>query len=378
MLKKLLTVSALAVGVAGGVLAGCQTYDFEPVQPLVLSSTNIAETIKARQDRPNILMLVDTSGSMKDPAGSSTRIAELKSAMGNFLSKNGSLARLGLAQFPMPVGGDACLPTSAIRIPLINSDDDAALQSHAAEINAAIQAIDPIGGTPTSLSLDFVSKNVPELKDVERGDYVLLLTDGEPNCNPQNPKTPAQCGTCGPDGVCSTDETKLCLDDVASLQRVQELRAAGVNTIVIGFGDAVNNPTSAGYKTLDAMAEAGGFARKCDASNSCGAGDTCDTATGLCTRSHYIAANASDLGAALAEIINMVKGDPCMYKISPTGMPPNTDYVVVYVNGVSVPPGSDGWQLVADGVQLTGATCTQVKNSTASKPVDVEIRVLKL
>ena len=45
------------------------------------------------------------------------------------------------------------------------------------------------GGTPTAASLRFIRENVPALKDTSggRSNFVLLLTDGLPNCNEQHP-----------------------------------------------------------------------------------------------------------------------------------------------------------------------------------------------
>src|SRR5213076_2081393 len=75
------------------------------------------------------------------------------------------------------------------------SDMDPDLKSWAAGINAQIHMQGVGGGTPTGLSLSFVG-GLPELNDPKREDFVLLLTDGLPNCNPSNPNTcttPAAC-----------------------------------------------------------------------------------------------------------------------------------------------------------------------------------------
>jgi hypothetical protein len=40
---------------------GCQTYDFEPVEPLAVAQTTESRSIKARAPKPNLMLLVDTS-----------------------------------------------------------------------------------------------------------------------------------------------------------------------------------------------------------------------------------------------------------------------------------------------------------------------------
>ncbi len=46
----------------GGVV-GCQTYDFEPVEPLAISQTTQSKTVAGRQPKPNLMLLIDKSGS---------------------------------------------------------------------------------------------------------------------------------------------------------------------------------------------------------------------------------------------------------------------------------------------------------------------------
>lgn len=376
MLKKLLTVSALTVGVVGGVLAGCQTYDFEPVQPLVLSSTNMGQTISARALTPNMMLLVDKSGSMSQAVGSSTRMAEMKSAMRTFLSTKGSVARMGLSIFPTDA---QCGATTAVTVPLATAEDSAGLQAHASTVLSEIDKLSPAGGTPTSISLNFLNASVPALKDAERANFVLLLTDGEPNCNPQNPNVGGSAACNCTASTCVTGDPLQCLDRDASVSRVRELGQAGVKTIVIGFGADVNNTGSNGYLTLNAMAEAGGFARSCATdANACGA-DTCDATTKLCSRRFYSAGNATELAQALERISSLLPGDPCIWVFDhPEQKPASTDYMVVLVNDKALEPGADTWRLTDRGVEFQGATCTQIKSSTTRDPVKVEIRVLNL
>jgi hypothetical protein len=97
---------------------------------------------------------------------------------------------------------------------------------------------------------------------------------------------------------------------------VGELRKKNIKTIVVGFG--ADTAVGAGPDTLNAMAEAGGFARACPMQTDaeCGSNNTCDKASKLCVRKFYQASNAAELAKALQDIIDIVKGmDICTYTL---------------------------------------------------------------
>lgn len=313
---------ALAAGTALGALAGCQTYDFEPVTPLIVEKEEVVVDVAAAPPKPNMMLLVDKSGSMDDPINTSdpdcgscegddcnqatcpTRWAEMRKAMDGFLKnadQGGQIARYGLTFFPEPhpdTGASptakSCSPTRAprLKIDVENGTDDATkLQTRANQIFEVINGIKSPGpssaptdtgtggGTPTSKSLRLVG-GLPELNDAEDGrqDIVLLLTDGRPNCND------------GHTGVCQCDQgltctgelaTSGCLDEVASIDAVKELnKDKNIKTVVIGFGaDATGG---VGGQIMNEMAAFGGLSRRCDENGSCGAGDTCNPTAKVC------------------------------------------------------------------------------------------------
>src|SRR5215470_6729607 len=57
---------ALAAAVLVGVVA-CQTYDFFPVKPLSVSQEESSTSIVLKRFKPNVMVLVDKSGSMDQP-----------------------------------------------------------------------------------------------------------------------------------------------------------------------------------------------------------------------------------------------------------------------------------------------------------------------
>jgi len=427
MRAKLTLLSALAFGTLTGALAaGCQTYDFEPVEPLAIAQTTVEETINARSSKPNIMLLVDTSGSMTFPVdpereingvkvckytvGSETRTCggevpcdtsrcptrwtDLQAAVPLFLSTSGPFVRFGLTTYPSgnePNTSIACAAStdSSVRQPLPAAEDDAALLAHANTINSIIQGIpnsgagQPSGGTPTSGSLNFVG-NLQGLLSADRKDFVILLTDGLPNCNKDNPNVGTDTASCRctletPTQCSGSFARRGCLDMSASVQAVQALKAKDITTIVIGFG--AETAAGAGPEVLGAMAQAGGFGRKCDAQNSCGANDSCDLSTGLCNRAFYQAGNQAELAKALEEISKeVIVGNPCLIELEPAQIPSDPKLIVVYVDGERLAPGADTWDVnvaANEGVLFTGAACNRILASTPQAPVKIEVRAIR-
>ncbi|WP_225414110.1 adventurous gliding motility lipoprotein CglB [Stigmatella hybrida] len=428
MRAKLSLLSAFAAGLVGGAaVSGCQTYDFEPVAPLALAQTTVGDTVTAQALKPNLMVLLDTSGSMtlpvntRDPdcfranstpspdddycgqtpatacntAVCPTRWSELQGAMSRFLSENGSVARMGLTTYPGPAAGAnslRCEASSVVNKTIPQSDDDPSLQAAASGIQSVILGIPnagtnaPSGGTPTSLSLQFVGQQ-PDVQATDRDNFVLLLTDGLPNCNPENANSGTNVDACqctlaniGANTGCQGDYVRRgCLDKDASVVAVEDLKKKGIRTIVVGFG--AETATGNGPATLNAMATAGDFARSCrDDPNACGAGDTCDATTKLCGRRFYQAANQEELANALKEIIDLVGSkDICLLALAPEQLPTdnNANLVVVYVNDQITASGADTWSLTDKGVQFAGATCERIKNSTPANPIKLEVRAVQ-
>jgi hypothetical protein len=415
MRAKLNLLSALVVGTLGGVLAtGCQTYDFEPVEPLAISQTTETRRIEARERKPNLMLLVDTSGSMTAPAdpslaackrnnvvcgddtfqcpissGCDTRWSALQKAMGDFLGSSGTVARLGLTTYP---SDDYCGSTGSVAIPLPTADkeDDATLAANAKSVLTEIQSIKtykaasndrvPVGGTPTALSLEYVG-GLQELQTADRSDFVVVLTDGLPNCNAQFPTPHPNAGCfCTLQDGCEYAPEDGCLDKNASVAAVQKLRAKDIKTIVIGFGADFNSANESGRQgaaTLNAMAIAGGFDRTCKVDLDCGAGDTCDRAAGLCNRRFYQAGNRAELVTALRQIGERVGVNPCLLTFDAEELPTSDDLIVVYLNNERLDPGPNTWNLSGDTIQFTGSVCDRLRESTPANPANLEVRAVR-
>jgi hypothetical protein len=183
------------------------------------------------------------------------------------------------------------------------------------------------------------------LAGLEGTSYLLLLTDGGPNCNADADASVCTC-TREPDTFCRGGDIgggalvnptpNLCLDDAESVAAVGDLAASGIRTFVIGYD------TPEWATTLDAMAAAGDTGQP----------------------SYFPVSDGAGLTAALETISAFVVA--CTYELSEA--PPSDLYVSVSVDGaplahLSQTDGASGWRLV-DGVvvELVGASCAAVSD----------------
>jgi len=409
------------------VVVACQSYDFIPTAPLSISQEESSTQIVLKKFKPNVMVLVDKSGSMDQPVNPAladcftngsvcgtgdsaksnpcnitrcpTRWSELNLALDAFLQAQAQTVRLGLAFFPEPSAGveqPNCVPTEAPRVdlPQDTTDDSPAtldgLATAARTALASVKSQNPPGpsgtggATPTGPSLQLFS-SYPPLLDPLRLELVLLLTDGLPNCNGSITASSCICTAtadrCPPASSVSYD----CLDKDRTVQAVQDLAAKSIHTVVIGFGDETRASLDGGVQAtivLQEMALAGAYPRLCPGPHhdqSCGTLNPCQG--GVCLRQYYQAQDSRDLGAALAEITASLDREPCVRAISP---PPTAEELIqVTLDGTRYPPGPDTWQYLppASGgpaIKFFGSLCTAIENSTAQNPVTLDLRILRV
>ena len=222
-----------------------------------------------------LMLVVDKSGSMKMLASSDTAWGCANDGLGNgydpsgdckwntlkdLLTKTGGFldqmpsARVGMALFSDPNTTDSCA-TGVVEVPV-----PAAAGASVASIKNKLAGYTPAGGTPSAATLQNLS-NDPSLTSSEpTRNYLLLVTDGMPNCNAS--MSPSSCTACtnAGDPSKSCGDLRNCLDSVALVDAVKALKAKGIDTFVVGFGNAFSNADA--RKVLDDAAAAGGQAQQ--------------------------------------------------------------------------------------------------------------------
>lgn len=255
---------------------------------------------------PNVMLVLDRSGSMAQTIASNSTTSkwdDLKTAVTSLVQGYDGEMRLGASLFSSD--GD-CAPGNI----------DVALAPNAGQsVLGKLASYKPDGNTPTATTLDnVIAKGM--LDDPTRGNYVVLATDGLPNCS-------------------DTDVTA----------RITKLYNAtpSVKTYVIGLGAATNtNPT-----LLNQWADAGHTARSGSV--------------------HYYQTNSpADLKAAFDAIVGGIVS--CDFKMGQAA--PDPSLITVTENGTAISPSpTNGWTYDAstDTVTLHGTSCDMLRSDASTK-----------
>jgi hypothetical protein len=267
---------------------------------------------------PNVLLVVDDSGSMADaiPAppmvAAQTKWDALRMAVKALLTKYPDAVRWGLSIFPQPLGdADSCAPGAI----------DVAVGPGTAMVIGqkldAILASTLDGSTPTPETLDAIVRS-KILEDPTHDSFIVLLTDGEPSCAPETGVTPL----------------------------IQSLLAKAVKTFVVGIGDVTQlNPT-----LLEEWATAGGTAR-------------------MTSPKYFQASTLGDLTASFDSILGTVAS--CSYALAQK--PDDPTLLTAYFDGQAVAADPQNGATYDDATQslvFHGKACDQIKNAQVMK-IDV-------
>ena len=271
--------------VDGGATGGAQNTPLDPnycdglLKSQICAQTNLQADVR----EVDMLIVLDESGSMQFPplaSATQTKWAMMNQALNATLPNYASNISFGLELFPYDPAGtvDKSNPDSACGVPsgpAAIAVDIAAGTDNLTQILTKVSNQTPAGGTPTTKALQqayaYFSQGAGKDLNPNAHKYVLLVTDGGPNCN-----SALQCGAdtctqnldgqCGdgsdPNLNCCTTSTAAgaqnkanlsCLDQTAVVSQITQLQALGVKTYVIGI------PGAEPYgNTLDEMAVAGG------------------------------------------------------------------------------------------------------------------------
>ncbi len=314
------------------------------------------QLISARLDRRNLFFVVDRSGSMSATLDGSglNRFDAMREAIAAVLSEVGHRVQYGAAIFPGIPASNACATGTEV---FPTQPGDPAIYAATGtfgpvltEFLAGLASIAPDGGTPLSPSLTAMA---PVLQQLPGETFVVLATDGEPNCNPNTTCDGQDCplnfsqlilddGTecsgnvncCDPTHTSSGGGPIHCADSEASVEAVADLATMGIKTYVIGLPDS-----AAFARVLNDMAIAG------DTGHS----------------NYYAVADAADLATHLRSIGAEVAIE-CRIELDEE--PPDPDLVNVYLDAVVLPSDeTEGWVFTSPtSIEIVGDSCNRLES----------------
>jgi hypothetical protein len=273
---------------------------------------------------PNVFLVLDKSGSMHDPVApgtTETKWQVLSGAVHQLLMNFNGKARYGLSIFPGANNDDSCDP-GQIDV-AVGPNNEQAIESRVDSFVDTVDVMGVHGHTPTAPTLSVVRSD-GNLNDTGRNNYVLLMTDGIPNCG-HDPTIAGQTDAVGP--------------TIAQLYASQP----AVRTFVIGLG----SETSANPELLNSWAQAGHTARQ-------GA------------VKYYQASDAASLEKAFVDIVGGVA--TCTFKLNKT--PDDPSLLSVTVDGASVatdPNNGASYDAGSISVELNGDACAKLRDGAQHK-----------
>ncbi len=274
-------------------------------------------------DPPDLLIVLDKSGSMSLPPGFPNPFAPSKwdlmeDAIENITDTYETNIRFGLSSFP--ASGEICGISAGADVGIALNNANA--------VNGWMSSNSPEGNTPAHLALQDALGIYGGIAANPAGQYVLFATDGIPN-RAGTPPVPD-------DG--SSAET---------LAAVQALAGQGIHTFVLGFGDLFGLDPA----LLNDAAQAG-----------------MEPAPGG-PPYFYHADDAMSLDAALLAIAGGIIPPTCSFAITET--PPDPDLVTVSIDGTAVPRDAshnNGWDYHPDASTITffGSACDLIQGGDVS------------
>ncbi len=303
-------------------------------------------------DAPNLYFVLDASGSMAEsaPAGGN-RYDAVRIAVVDLVRNLGPLAKVGAAVLPKKGGGDDCVAGGQV-FPVTQGDPITGVDGPTTTALRLSTITNPAGGTPISSTLEALT---PMLFGLSGETYVVIATDGGPNCNDAascaasacmlnieaHPACDLSTNCCSPGGL---GGPSFCVDQDATIAAIDKLVAGGLHVVTVGI------PGSETYAAvLDAMAVAGGLPRPD-------------------SPKYHRVDQLEEVGPVLAEIAKIAV--TCEFTL--VDPPTEQGMTNVYLDGKVLPYNIlDGWIWKPPStVRLLGEACDRVQ---AGKVVNVQI-----
>jgi hypothetical protein len=272
-------------------------------------------TVKLESKPPEIMMVFDRSSSMNMivPGTMNSRFTEASAAIADVLTKTNATVQWGLKLFP--TGAMMCNINPGVEVAV-------AAMTGPSVSNAIAGAVPGMPtGTPTPMAVMMGTEHL-KMRTTSNPKYILLVTDGEPNCANGN----------GGGGGNSA---------MASVMAIQAAATAGFHTFVVGIATAGTDADT----TLNNMAMAGGEAR-------------------MGATKYYPATLRDELVTVLTQITGQVTN--CIFPLGK--QPPSPNDVAVRVGNMRIERNMmNGWEygMGMQSVVLYGAACELAKSGAA-------------
>ena len=292
---------------------------------------------------PDLLIVLDKSGSMMDPPGSggASKWVQVTGALNSTVTMLSSQIKFGLEFFPT----DSSCGVANVAVPVA--------ANNAAPIMTAIAGQSPGGSTPTADAIYRATMSLQTLTD-QNPKYILLATDGDPTCG-------ATLGSGGTGGSCTCPGgftqmgANCCIGTLCvpcsglggnavgdAVSAIGSAQMAGVHTFVVGVAT-----DSSSDSNLNMMAQAGGEQR---------AGGP---------PYYYLVSNQQDL----VNVINAIAGQIISCNLQLPMRPPYPDQVTVTANGQTVPRDPthmNGWDFGPGNmsIQFYGSYCSMLQSGS--------------
>jgi hypothetical protein len=272
-----------------------------------------SQTSSTTRQPADILLVLDRSGSMdfsttddtncrSSPTSCTARWPALTAAVSTTLTNTAGSISWGLKLFSS--SGSACGVNNGVEVAISATSVPA--------IQAKVDTTTPGGNTPTAQAVTAATAYLKTVND-QNSKYILLATDGEPNCAANGSSEP---------------------NVPATIDAITAAKSAGFLVYVIGIGPSVGN--------LDNFAEFGG------------------------TTNYFPASSPQALTAAFAAISKAVT--TCTFALAQT--PPDVNNIAVYLDGkIAAKDPVNGWSLGGNSqtVVLNGTTCDLITSGAATQ-----------
>lgn len=307
------------------------------------------EPLPLEANTTNVVWVLDNSGSMSaSDASGESRKSLVGRALADLAAELPGAAHAAIIYPSDHVCGG---PTSVVR-PL---DATGVVQLY--------DAAPPGGGTPTGSALSFLAGLAPEPHTTS---IAVLITDGLPNCNPNNPNNlctnsaypPSQASVAAcrcTTAVCTGPNCSIgCVDDLGTMEAGRQVQEAGYELMVIAVGtDFVSSAAPFSAMRID-LRPACGSDEDCDG-RPCVEGSCADRVFRMVDTTSF-ARPRQRLATALAE------HQRCIWWLGREASP---DLLSLTIDGETVP--ATEWRLAGEGteqyVRFSGAACDALRST---------------